>query len=873
MDGVRIPSTEENTRDIDLSMISQGSLAGIELFKAITPDKDGDAIAGAVNMVTRKAPSERLLRLDLKGNYNNLMQSAKQYDVTFRYGERFFGDKLGLQLQANTERKIRSKENISYTYSYKNNSDSSYLDKFPIIRGDPTIYGNDYEISRFRVRFTDETRKRQGGQFILDFNTKDSGNVKLSSIYNETSRDIMLYERLYAVTEASDFNYQYSEFRISNFDASLQGLNHLYGFDINWLGSFAETVTKNPYGYRMAFQAIHAGPAIGGPIKSNPEKSIIPFIYDNYNEAVLDSTMSSKVENYEKESTCLLDVLSKKIMLTDILSLEFKIGGKYREKSRWKTRNDYGWNNYMHMQFAYADGTPINFAGTRFENVGGWSNPDLTYFIDYPVKSRSVMSLYKMSPLISFDAFDQWKKMTINGIFPSGPSHYGANGLAVLSNYFVAEIVRSAYLMSTVNLGQVATLILGARVEKESNKYTAKFSDQQVGGTGIVSILYGNVYDTTTIYNETIWLPHVHLAVRPSEYLTLRLEAYKALARPDFNLRIPQFAFNKVASGTNLVAGNPYLKDTKAWNYEVNAQIHSGTIGLFSVSAFYKVIKDLYHHSNNVKISWPSALSGAPAPYNTATNRRVIFNGDTTTSAEAGMCWRLDRLLTMLNLDSWKSNPTFANFINPDGSLASNVYNLSIPYNSPNLSYAWGFEFEHQMVFTFLPVKWMHNFVLTYNLSITRSQTEILVSREVIDTVGSYGGRPARWSYQPSTNYIAVLEKHESENQPEIYANVALGYDFGNKASIRLSMFYQDRYVKQYSTSKTLDEVVDEFIKWDLVVKYQMISNISLMLNINNIFNRKESTSRENMLFDWGYLPLTAELYGRTIDFGVRVEL
>ena len=59
IDGVRIPATDANTRDIDLSTISQGSLAGVELYKTLTPDQDADAIAGAVNLVTKKAPSER----------------------------------------------------------------------------------------------------------------------------------------------------------------------------------------------------------------------------------------------------------------------------------------------------------------------------------------------------------------------------------------------------------------------------------------------------------------------------------------------------------------------------------------------------------------------------------------------------------------------------------------------------------------------------------------------------------------------------------------------------------------------------------------------------------------------------------------------
>ena len=77
IDGVRIPATDTSSRGVDLSIISQGALAGIELFKALTPSMDGDAIAGSVNLVTRKAPEEREFVVDARGAYNNLMKSPE----------------------------------------------------------------------------------------------------------------------------------------------------------------------------------------------------------------------------------------------------------------------------------------------------------------------------------------------------------------------------------------------------------------------------------------------------------------------------------------------------------------------------------------------------------------------------------------------------------------------------------------------------------------------------------------------------------------------------------------------------------------------------------------------------------------------------
>jgi outer membrane receptor protein involved in Fe transport len=86
IDGVKIPPTDATSRGVDLSTISQSSLSGIELYKAITSDKDGDALAGSINLVTKGAPDDQKMKIDLIGDYNNMMKSANQYDVSMYYG-------------------------------------------------------------------------------------------------------------------------------------------------------------------------------------------------------------------------------------------------------------------------------------------------------------------------------------------------------------------------------------------------------------------------------------------------------------------------------------------------------------------------------------------------------------------------------------------------------------------------------------------------------------------------------------------------------------------------------------------------------------------------------------------------------------------
>ncbi len=830
VDGVRVPATDSTSRDVDLSMISQGSLAGIELYKTLTPDQDADAIAGAVNLVTRKAPSERLLRFDIKGDYNRLMKSAREYDFSGRYGERFFDDILGVQLQGNAERKIRSREDITYGYrTFKNSSLPGY---------DPSTTGldNDYLINQFRVDFTDELRERNGGQVIFDVNTPDSGTVKVSGLYSSTSRNISLYNRIYPAGAGGvnwDYNYRYTELGTSTLSVSSQGKNFLMGFEADWNISYANSKVTNPYDYQMAFTetpGVIAGETVPSG-RDHPELNIIPYAANDYQAATLTTASRFRKENSELERSAALD-LARKYTLTDLLSGELKIGGKYRDRTRWREEAEYDDNSYLHGFFANnLDGSKINLTGTRFENyfltrtVG---SPSLSDFINPPAPSRDLMSLYRMNPLIDMNALRQWYDLNKNGV--SGASlEYNPNDQAQLNEYNVTERLSAGYLMNTLNIGQMMTLIAGLRVEQERNDYEAKFAPGGLSTIGIVVSATAGIKDSTATYTETIWLPNAQLIVRPTDFLSLRFAAYRALARPDYDLRLPRFS---VISGspTPITLGNPALRDTKAWNYEVNAQIYSGTIGLISLSGFFKKIDDFYHEMSAVNISR-----------------------------------NFDSLLTALGI-RWQDTEPFKSLIN-----RTNNYSATLPYNSDRPTYAWGFEFEHQINLGFLP-SYFKNFTLSYNASLTRSETYIIQSVSKQDSIFQVNPRTGVGKWIPGTPYNAAVEvRRQSENQPKLFGNVALGYDIGG-FSARISVFYQGEYIQQYSTDGQSDTHVNSFTKWDLALKQEILRSISLFLNVNNLTNEQEGTSRINTIRNW-HLPKTAELYGTTADFGVRVTM
>jgi TonB-dependent receptor len=835
IDGVRIPATDSTTRDVDLSMISQGSLAGIELYKTLTPDQDGDAIAGTVNLVTRKAPSERLLRFDLKGVHNQLMKSTKlrnptgsQYDFSGRYAERFFNDVVGVQIQANIENKIRSREDITYTYWTSKNPDLPYYD--------PSTTGldNDYNISEFIVDFTDETRKRGGGQVILDLDTPDSGSVKLTGLYSGTQRNSMLYDRLYpAHTGTWDYTFRYTELGTYTASAALQGKNFLSGFEVDWNASYAHSKVNNPFDYQMIFtETPGAIPGLPSAVKDHPELNVIPYAANNYVAAACSSATYFKTENFDRERTASLGI-SKKYLLSNLFSGELKFGGKYKDRSRWMSHAKLDDNAYLH-NFYTTGVDSARMVQSRFADYYLTHNSTtpfllpLSYFINQPAPTRDLLGLYRMSPLIDVDALKLWYDLD-KGASDGASLEYNSNAQAALDDYAVTERLSAGYLMNTLNIGQAATLIAGVRVEKETNDYEARFSPGGLQTIGLVVSAPSGIRDTTATYTETIWLPNVQLTLRPTDFLSVRFAAYKALARPDYNLRLPQFVLGTFTP-VQLKLGNPNLRDTKAWNYEVNTQVYSNTVGLISVSAFYKKIDDLYHEMSAVNISR-----------------------------------NFDSLLTALGV-TWQNAEPFRSLIAKNSN-----YTLSVPYNSDHPSYAWGFEFSHQINFGFLP-GYLRNITLSYNVSITRSETYIIQSESRQDSVWQVNPRTGEGKWVPGTPYnIPVDAKRESENQPELYGNVALGYDIGGFSG-RLSVFHQGEYVQQYSTNGTNDIHVDSFTKWDLALKQEISKNISLFLNVNNLTNKQETTSRINTVTSW-HLIRTADLYGTTADLGVRITL
>jgi TonB-dependent receptor len=821
IDGVRIPSTDALARGIDLSTISQNSLAGIELYKALTADKDADAIAGSINLVTKKAPTKRQLKSILKGGYNGLMQSAKQYDFSLKYGERFFDDLFGVQLDGSIESKIRSTEISDIDYDGTLNDDT------------------DYFINNFNLRFTDEKRKRNGLNLILDYELPDEGNIMLNSNYNSTSRDYITFERDYPngggetqYLGGVTYSYRDREQELETFSSSLTGNNNLLGIHLNWGLSLAQSTSDFPYDYQLDFsESPDAG--VSGmrtipdhtKIKEHPEQ-LIPYAYNNFTAATLAGAYYTTQENLEKNLTAYLN-LSHNYTLGELFAGELKLGGKYTSKSRDNTQTQNfsayylgGWQPYERLP----DGTlrAKDLSGSLFDAFYQrylsnplYINAPFIEFLDDKPKSRTLFDLYDLNPLINRDKLRQWYELNQYGVSQTGQTNeYNDDPTYAAYYYDITEAVASTFITNTLKIGQSVTFIAGVRVESEDNDYKNKYSYTVAGGFPYITL---PISDTSSTYSETVVLPNFHLNIKATDFLNIRLAGYRALARPDFNMRLnTYFAWRPAAVGGNrqLITGNTELKTAKAWNFEINTTFYGNEIGLFSISAFYKEITDMYHMLNQMN-----------------TTGNVIFDE--------------------LGLETRSLH-------------GSSVYQLTVPYNSTEPTKVWGFELEHQINFTFLPGL-LQNIVLSYNASIVRSETQ-LIGSTTDTTYTIIGGIPFPEYKERATKY-----KQPLENQPEFFGNISLGYDIGGFSG-RLSLFHQSDYFSSFSPQGRSDVLIAGYNRVDLALKQKVTDYLTILLNINNLTNLKDVNQIDNRQSQY-IVPNTSQNFGLTGDLGVIIEL
>lgn len=563
VNGVKIPATDDTDRSSDLSMISSDMISGIELYKSPTPDMDGDAIAGTVNLIVKKAPEEMQARLNLAGAYNILNEDIGNYENYLQVSRRFLNNKLGLILQANMERNNRGSEEMTAGYNLITEAGQENL-------GGRIATLRDNEV----------VRKRKGASLHMDYDLKKHTNFSVYSLYSVTNSNSC--SRSKEVDPFFDnlikYSLQDSEKELELWSTSFLATHKLSFANIEWSLSHSRSTSETPYSFQINFreQASFAN----GEFDKYDHPSVFltqAELKDSYTGAYLYDHYFRPVNNNEIQNTAFMNV-SLPFKLGNKIGGFVKFGGKYNMIDRSNEITRFG------QARLYLGGEEMNKAIGSFPGELSMSTNNKISMLNFVTGEEKLENFlgegYTFYPVLDRQYIRDWYD------FQKSNLEYDRG--ATEGDYTAIEEVSAAYLMSKITIGEMFTFIPGIRYEYSNNRYTGRYSSLD-GDYGV----NGYIRDTAENKSYGVLLPHFHMKFKPVKWFDIRFSAAKTLARPDYNFLLPSTQIDILNS--RLSAGNPNLKHMEAWNYDLFLSIYNGKYGLLTIGGFYKDLKDIFY--------------------------------------------------------------------------------------------------------------------------------------------------------------------------------------------------------------------------------------------------------------------------------------
>lgn len=564
VNGVRLPSTDTQNRSVDLSLVSSNMLDGIEVTKAITPDKDADAIGGTIDLKIRNASEGLSADFQLQGGYTALQNTYNNYKFVGSIGNRFLDNKLGLIVNLNTDSYDRSADFLNAGYGEK------------LVDNEVIIFPNNLNLAENSL-----SRSRVGGSFILDYVIPD-GKIVFNSILNRLTNDgfrrgneLDYGRRIHKYS----LNENYNESEIQAYGLNIEQ-------DFGWISydfgiSYTSSQSESPNNYYSDFMEESAA------MNSNSEDTLSPqnlpsLFFNNIDQTGLLSLSETWRKTEESEQGVLLNI-KVPFEVSNLINGYLKFGGKYRSLERSNDQNQISVNAYYGGGRSFREDIA---AGLQELNLDPAANRFYLSSFQGDYTSENFLSGdYPLGYSINPGLMRQ-----INTIAKEG-NHmaYSRNG-SLGQDYEGTEDFSALYVMTELDIGKYVTFMPGVRWESEATDYSAKYSTALEPAAGI-PLSQISFQDTTTARDNSFLLPMVHMQLKPNDWINLRLAYTQTISRPDFRQFAPITYFNAISNFAN--APNKNLKTSKSVNYDASLSVYRNKLGFFTASLFYKKIEDL----------------------------------------------------------------------------------------------------------------------------------------------------------------------------------------------------------------------------------------------------------------------------------------
>ncbi len=593
VNGRQLPGTSED-RSTDLSLVSSDLLSGIELTKAHTSDQDADYLGGSVNFKLADAPDGFKSDIRLQGGYNDQQTDFGQFKANFSASNRFFGNKLGVIVQANAENVNRGSDVFSASYDRRGEADEGELA--------PLFIGG--------LNLTDrlEDRNRMGASLLLDYRLP-KGKIKVTNFFSRLDRDVVSYNKNY------DVSARIISYGIRDQDITTDLLsNELSGeyqigpafveFGVGRSISNRDTPYDNQYGFDQRNGFITEG------LTETEGPTVIPgFGAEDLGDTSFASANFRQNRARERDLSASLDITIPYAIGTKIAG-SFKTGGKLANKDRL--------NDEANFQIPFTFGPGAGFVEEAFPEI------------DFTFASQGFLGMERIVDT-GYDAGDFLGGAYEFGFVPQLgfvqnawdrlQDRYFRTSLGDFEDYENTEDIRAGYAMTELNIGRWLMVMPGIRYEQTEFEYTA--------AQGLVA----NSRQTDAIRNDTTvsqsydhLLPMIHVRIKPLEWFDIRLARTETLSRPNHFDYSPREIVD--SNGQRVSRGVPGLRPAESTNYDAFLSFKSNKLGLFTVGFFKKDITGLIFRQN-VPLLDP-AEAGLPTDYRGFTLNEPVNNSGTT---------------------------------------------------------------------------------------------------------------------------------------------------------------------------------------------------------------------------------------------------
>jgi len=565
VNGQRIASPSTENRFVELDVISTNQIASIEVTKALTPDMDGDAIGGSVNIVTRSALDydKRVIKISGGSGWSDLM-GTPLFQGDFTFIDKFGANKnIGLTISGNYYNSPRGSDNNEMDWGSEDDVNDNEIE---------------WALKELQLRDYIVRRDRYGISGSLDYRLSEDHQFYVRGMFNDR-KDWEQRRRLVIIPEDGDYlNATGTKIADAVLERQLKdrmeeqqilsiagGGQHRFGLiDLDYTLSFSQ-----------AFQ--------DKPDQTDPEFELdedVDLDLDLSDPDKPQYTITSEDPGYEHDAANWvfdgLDYEEKKTIGQDLMGSfnlkypfvlgsfagEAKVGGKYHMtgKERENFISEYGWE--------------------------GEEDVYLTQFVTEDKEISILDGDYKVGPSADSKKVRDWfaDNRDIEGQLEGELNREDSDG----ENYEAAESIIAYYGMTTLNLNKLM-ILAGFRHEITSIDYTGNIVEYDVEG---------DYEKTTGITSDDSYqhiLPMVHLRYRLTPQTNIRAAFTTGIARPNFYDLVPYQII--LREDDEMSIGNPDLVPTTAYNLDLLGEHYLPGIGIVSGGVFYKAMDKIIYES------------------------------------------------------------------------------------------------------------------------------------------------------------------------------------------------------------------------------------------------------------------------------------